>query len=225
MRTRTHRRDGMTLIEILIVITIMAMAAAAASYGLGAITKSKLRAASMRVVSAARYARHRALTTNKTVRVVMDLDQGSLGIEESNGRVTLNGEESDDEEDRVEAVDAWETAQQLVSHPDVPALGASMFSPVVDDDGDPIERCLERPLDGIRVVRFHSPHDVAPREHGRVAMYFFPNGTGERVYVVLADGRENKITVELDGLTGRPTLHTGALDPARIRSRSPRDPG
>lgn len=224
MRHRRHRRLGLTLVEIMIVIVIIALASTGVVYSVGALTRTKLRASAMRVQAAARFARHRALTQGRTVRVVFDLDTESMGIEEADSRVTLaRGGEDDGEDD--EAVDPWASAQALLENPDEPALGASSFAQITDEDGDPLPQYAIAPLDGVRILRFVTDHEPMPREHGRVAFYFFPNGTGERSYVELADARDNELTVEIEPISGRGRVHGPEFDLEDIEARRPRDPG
>lgn len=218
------RRLGVTLVEIMIVIVIIALAASGVVYSVGALTRTKLRSASMRVMAAARFARHRALTQGRTVRVVLDLDGEAMGIEESDARVTLVRDGADDEGDD-EAVNPWATAESLLANPDEPALGASQFSPITDEDGDPLSAYAIAPLEGVRIGRFISDHEPTPRERGRVAFYFFPNGTGERSYVQLQDARDNELTVEIEPISGRGQIHGPGFDLDDIEASKPRDPG
>lgn len=215
----------MTLVELMVAMLIIALAATGTMYSVNALTRSKLRAAGMRVSAAARYARHRALTQTKTVRVVLDLDEGKLGIEESSARVTLTRSDGDDDEEQPEAVDPWEAAEAIVNNPDEPTLGATSFQAITDEDGDPIARYMEQPFEGgIRITRFISPHEPEPREHGRVAFYYFPNGTGEHTFIELEDPRQNRVTVEIDPLSARGKVTNGRLDVRRVQDRQPRDP-
>lgn len=213
----------MTLVELMLVMVIISLAATGTMVSVNALARTKLRAAAMRVAAAARFARHRALTQGKTVRVVLDLDQGTLGIEEASGRVTLTRATDDDEEPEV--VDPWEAAQAIMDHPDEPTLGATAFGAICDEDGDPISRFTEQPFDGnIRITRFISPHETEPRERGRVAFYYFPNGSGEHTYVELQDPRENRLTVEIDGLSARASVSSERIDPRDVAEKQPRDP-
>lgn len=214
----------MTLVELMVAITIIALAASGTMYSVNALTRTKLRASAMRVAAAARFARHRALTQGKTVRVVIDLDDGTLGIEESGGRVTLTTPGGDDE-DEPESVDPWEAAQAIMDHPDEPTLGASAFEAITDEDGDPIRRYMEQPFEGsVRATRFVSPHEPEAKESGRVAFYYFPNGTGEHTFVELMDPRDNRMTVEIDPLSARAHVTNGRVDAERVLSCQPRDP-
>ena len=59
-RSPARRREGMTLVEILVVVVIIALIAGGITYSVSAITRSNLRSASMRVISSSRYAYSRA---------------------------------------------------------------------------------------------------------------------------------------------------------------------
>lgn len=213
----------MTLVELMITIVIIALASAGMTYAVGALTRTKLRAGAMRVVAAARYARHRALTNGSTTRVVINLDTSMISIEETAGSVGLADPNREDGSSDDEVVNPWEAAQSLMAHPDQPTLGASSFGPITDAEGNVLSRFLERPLEGCTVVEFRTPHEPAPRERGRVSFYYFPNGTGEHTYVVLRDTNDNALTVELDPMAARGHIHPGVLE--HMERRAPRDPG
>ena len=213
----------MTLVELMIAIVIIALASAGMTYAVGALTRTKLRAGAMRVVAAARYARHRALTNGTTTRVVIDLDASMISIEETAGAIGLADPNREGGSSSDEAVNPWESAAALLAHPDQPTLGASSFGPITDGEGNVLSRFLERPIEGCSVREFRSPHEPSPREHGRVSFYYFPNGTGEHTYVVLSDSNDNKLTVELDPMAARGRIHPGVLE--HYERRVPRDPG
>lgn len=232
LSTRARRagsRSGMTLIEILIVIVIVAVAASALTMGIGAITRSKLRAACMRIVSASRYGYHRAITQGKTVRVVLDMDTGMLSIDEGRAGILLtNPNEERQEGDDEDASDPWETAKARLENPLAPALGSSPFSPIVDEDGDPIARYEPSSLgDGIRVTQLMAPHLPIGQTEGRAAVYFFPSGRSEHAVVQLTDSRDRSMSVEIVGLTGRGIVHDGLFEPPEVEDTrdDPRDPG
>src|SRR5690606_40758470 len=115
--TRAPRRavEGLTLIEVMIVFVIMALAAAGATLGIGALTRTELRSSAMRVAAAASFAFSRSISTGRTVRVVLDLERDTVGLEETSGKVALSrmDERADPEEDESDmgAVDPWESAR------------------------------------------------------------------------------------------------------------------
>ena len=213
----------MTLMELMIAIVIIALASTGMTFAVGALGRTKLRAGAMRIVAAARFARHRALTNGKTVRVVLDIDTSMMSVEEASGGVTLADPNRQDGSSDDEAINPWESAQAMMDHPDQPASGTSAFGPIIDAEGNVLTRYTDIALEGCTVASFRTPHEPTPREHGRVSFYYFPNGTGEHTYVVVRDARDNKLTVELDPLAARGHIHRGELE--RIENRSPRDPG
>jgi general secretion pathway protein H len=219
----------MTLIEVLIVIVIVAVAASSMTMGIGALTRSKLRSACMRIVSASRYGYHRAITQGKTVRVVLDIDTGSISIDEGRAGILLTSPDEERQEgDTEDATDPWETAKARLENPLAPALGSSAFTPIADEDGDPIARYAPSPLgDGIRVTQLIAPHLPIGQTEGRAAVYFFPSGRSEHAIIQLTDSRDNSMTVEIMGLTGRGIVHEGLYEPTELEDTrdDPRDPG
>jgi general secretion pathway protein H len=221
----------MTLIEIMIVIIIVALAATGASYAFGALERTQLRSACMRVGAAARYAYNRSISQGSTVRLVFDLERETLHFEEAHGRVTLarvgdprrsdlaeDGEEDAD----VSAVDPWAAAQSRLESTLRPSFGASPFSPMQG------RRYEAHPLgDGIAIDRLITPHEPEPRERGRGSIYFFPGGQTEHAVVWLSDGGDRVFSVELHPLTGRTRVRPQAYEPDELLDDdgSDRDPG
>lgn len=219
----------------MVVIILMALFATGASFGLRALTKSRLRQACMTLVAASRYAYDRAIIQGSTTRVALNLDQGTIAIEEAPGFVTLaaNDDErrgnTDEEGGDHAAVDPWAAAQARLENTLAPTLGRSPFGPIVDTDGDPIRRYQPRPLnDGIRIVRVISPHELEPRVSGVASIYFFPGGLGEHTVVQLTDPGDNLYSVEIHALTGRAEVHDYAFEPDELSDDDVdelRDPG
>ena len=173
----------MTLIEVMIVIVIMALAAGGATMALSSVTRAKLRAASGRLVAASRFAYHRSVTRGRTVRIVFDMEAGSMSFEEADGRVYLrraddparmDAEEGDD----LDAVDPWSAAQARLVDTLRPTFGRSAFGPISDSDGDPIERYQAQPVgDNIRVHRVFTEDAEEPREEGPRVDVLLPQRT------------------------------------------------
>jgi general secretion pathway protein H len=226
----TRSREGMTLIEIMVAIIIVALVSTGVTYGMGLLMRTSLRSACMKILAASRFAYGRSVAQGTTVRVVLDLDQGSLALEEAHGPVALARAtdptrvamtRGDDEDappaDDGASVDPWAAAQAALSRTQQPSFGASPFAPIANDEGETIERYTAHPLGrGIRIVRLTVPHEPEPREQGRAAIYFFPGGRTEHAFVQVSDGRDGVYTVELHPLTGRGKVHTSAYEPREL---------
>ena len=134
----------MTLIEIMIVIVIMALAAGGATVALNSVTRAKLRSACVRIVAGARFGYHRSVVRGRTVRMVLDIDTGSISFEEADGRVFLARNDDDtrlelDETDAdLAAVDPWSAAQARLEDTFTPSFGRSPFGPISNEDGEPL---------------------------------------------------------------------------------------
>jgi type II secretory pathway pseudopilin PulG len=217
----------MTLIELLVAITIVALVAGGVTYGLGMVARTSLRSACMKIVAASRFAYARSVSSGQTLRVVLDLEQHQMSIEEAHGRVTLvrasDARRQEIERDAREgdesasSADPWAAAQAALSKTQRPSFGASPFSVIRDADGEPIARYQPRGLGGgIRIAKLFVPHEPEPRERGRGAIYFFPRGRTEHAVVWLGDHRDDVYAVELHPLTGRATVHPSAYEPRML---------
>jgi Tfp pilus assembly protein FimT len=214
----------MTLIEIMVVIVIMALATAGVTMALGALTRTKLRSGCARVVAAARFSYSRAISTGNTVRILIDVDEGTMAIEEAHGRVTLSRlddprrEASEEAGEDPSAVDPWVAARQRLETTIQPSFGSSPFAPIAGRNGETLRKYQTQPLsDGVRVVRLVLPHEPEPRDSGKGAIYFFPGGQTENAVVQLGDRSDTVFSVEIHPLTGRATVHDFAFEPEPIR--------
>ncbi len=165
---RRRAREGMTLIEIMIVVLIVAVAATGLSYGFGALNRTQLRAACMRVTAASRFAYNRAISRGTTVRIALDFNADMMSIEEGHGRVTLARtgdarrqrieEDAEDGTDNAAAVDPWEAARARLADTLHPSFGASPFQPISG------RRYAPQPVaEGVEIERLITPHEAEPR--------------------------------------------------------------
>jgi general secretion pathway protein H len=250
-RRHRVREEGLTLIEMMIVVALLALVAVGVSYGIGALHRTKLRSAAMDVVSASRFAYHRAITRSNTVRIAFDLDAHTIAVEEAHGHVTLDMSEDadrDEEEDRS-ASDPWARAQARLDGSMSAQLGRSAFGPIEGSDGSPMRKYLPHRLPvvesgavdpgtdpaaalalagdpEVRIYRLVTPHEPEPRETGRGYVYFFPGGQTEHAFVYLTDRGDNAYTLEIHPLTGRAVVHRGEVEPTELSDEGDvRDPG
>ena len=227
----SRRNDAFSLVEILIVVVIMALAVTGLTMGLSALGRSRLRSAGVKISAGARFAYHRAITHGKTVRMVLDFEQSTLGFEEAHGRITLRDTEradwtlEDEDEDEDGADDPWTNAQANLESAIEASIGRSPFGPITDDNGEALERYEPRPLDGVSFARLYTPHEVEPRETGKGYVYFFPGGHAEHAVVQLENPDRRVYSVEIHPLTGRAEIFPHAVEPEELTEDDLRDPG
>lgn len=211
--------EGLTLMEVMIVMVIMALAAAGATMGIGALTRSELRSSAMRVAAAASFAYSRSISTGRTVRVVFDFQQGTVGLEETTGKVALSRMDErakrDEDESDLGAIDPWEAARAKME--DGPSRARSSFGPITDREGNEIEFYKAQPIgNGIELVQVKTPHFPEPVREGRAALYFFPGGRTQRALVQIGDSSDTVYTVEIHPLTGKAKVHPFPYDPPSL---------
>ena len=216
MVTPLPRRSqgGFTLIEMLVVIAIIAVVVSGATFGIGALTRTRLRSASMKVMSAAQYAYNRSVTHGTTTRLYFDFDKQTMAVEETETPVTIANFEQLDT-DAGAAVDPWEVARERIEKPlEREIVPTSPFSPITTSRGKTIKRYQAQPLgDGIEVHAIVTPHDSGPRTSGEGGVYFFPGGTTEHTVVQLSDANDTIYSVEIHPLTGNGRIHPYAYEP------------
>lgn len=210
----TRPRDGFTLIEVILVVAIMAVVVTGATFGVGALTRTRLRSASFRVMSAAQYAYNRSVTHGTTTRLHFDFEKNTMAVEETETPVTLATFEQL-ELDTGAAIDPWELARAQLEKPlERTPTPTSQFSPITTRSGKPIKRYQAQPLgDGIEVHALVTPRDSVPRTEGEGGVYFFPGGATEHTVIQLTDGSDTVYSVEIHPLTGDGRLHTYAYEP------------
>jgi prepilin-type N-terminal cleavage/methylation domain-containing protein len=213
-----HRRApktnrGFTLIEVLLVVAIIAVVVTGATFGLGAITRTRLRSASFKVTSAARYAYSRAITQGTTTRLHFDFEKDTMAVEESETPVTLaTGDQL--ESDAGDAVDPWDLARSRLEKPLEPPQPTSPFRPITNEDGKAIERYTAQPIgDGVSLEALITPHDTEKRTEGQGSVFFFPGGFAEHAVIQLSDSSNTIYSVEIHPLTGNARIHNFAYEP------------
>ncbi len=210
-----HRLNGgFTLIEVMLVVAIIAVVVSGATFGVGALTRTRLRSASVRVMSAAQYAYSRSITHGTTTRLQFDFEKDTMAVEETEAPVTIANYEQL-ESDTGGAVDPWELARQRIEKPldrEPPPLSA--FSPITTLDGKPIKRYQPQPIgDGIEIHALVTPRDLQPRTDGEGGVYFFPGGVTEHTVIQLKDGSDTIYSIEIHPLTGDARIYPYAYEP------------
>ena len=208
---RTSR--GFTLIEVIVVIAIIAVVVTGATFGLGAITRTRLRSSAFKVMSAARFAYNRSLTQGTTTRLRFDLDKDTMAIEETLTPVTLATTEQLEDEDG-QAVDPWDLARARLEQPLTPVKPTSPFQPIANQNGKVIERYTAKPVgDAVSVHALITPHETETRTDGEGSVYFFPGGLTEHAVIQLSDAGDTVYSIEIHPLTGNARIHNFAYEP------------
>lgn len=219
-KTRYVQR-GLTLVELLIVIALIAVLGGTVLMGPGLLQGSRLKSAATSIVSGVRVGLARASQTGRPTRLVFDLDNGKLTLEEANSSVVLREHTKDGSSGAEPATDLEKKARaesdRILEGPHAPRAN---FRAVAGFNSSADEKGLARSLgNGVEFISVQTEHDDEPRTSGRAYLYFFPGGTTERSSVQLKrKGDDTGLTVTISGLTGRAKVERGRVDLPAPRS-------
>lgn len=219
--TRTARslQRGVTLVELLIVVALIALLTGSAMFGSGMLGSSRLRNAASLVLSATRLAQSRASAMGRPVRLVFDLDNARLDMQESVSRqvTRIRGTEDFPGEGLAAELEgeARKEAERVVEG-DAAKAPKTRFIPspqFVEDLGDEGKASGKTLGKGILFRQVQVARDPEVRTSGKVAVYFWPGGETERASVQLkVEHSETGLTVALSALTGRAKILAGFVD-------------
>jgi len=212
-RVPIRTNNGFTLIEVILVVAIIAIVVTGATFGLGAITRTRLRSSAYRVSSAARFAYNRSLTYGTTTRLRFDFAKNTMAVEETDTPVTLATDEQLKSE-QGDAIDPWDLAKERLAKPLNRAQPRSPFQPITTESGKVLERYTPQPVgDGISINALITPHETKTRTDGEGSVYFFPGGVTEHAVIQLTDSSDTVYSVEIHPLTGNAQIHNFAYQP------------
>lgn len=211
---RAARSRGVTLIEVLVVLALVTMLFAGIASGTGRLSGARMRAAASLVMNSVRVAITHANSRGRPVRLVFDLDEQRLILEETRGRM-LRVKDSDEGAKAGAAAatelerEASEMATRFGQGPQIPK---PRFSPVASYGRD--EQGLGRSLgQGIRYMQVQTEHDPEPIVEGRAYLYFWPGGGTEQAAIQVGRaGDFDGLTVLVTALTGRSYIERGRID-------------
>lgn len=217
------------MIELLIVVALMGLFISGIVMGLGATTNAKIKASATMIAGAVRVGFSRAASTSKSVRVVFDIDNGRISLEEGDLPMLVrrddttgtDGAEATTEQEQQ----ATQEAERLLKGPTAPK---PLFKPIsalgFEVDNPESGRELGS---GVAIRRVEVSHAEDPIVSGRAYLYFWPGGQTERAAIQL--GRKGQIsddgvvTVLVSPLTGRVRIEAGAKPMERPRDDSERE--
>jgi general secretion pathway protein H len=218
LQSRRHVR-GLTLVEVLIVVALIALLAGSVAFGPGFLRSSRLRAAATLMVSGVRTGVSRASTTGRAVRLVIDIDENKVLLEEANlrgftrqkGDVAGGAEASTEAESKARA-----ETERILEGPRAPRASFQPVASLRDPDTQSPGRELGA---GVVVTSVQTEHDEEPVTSGRAYVYFWPGGVTERAAIQLkrTDAGDEGLTVLISALTGRAQIQRGkaVLPPPR----------
>jgi general secretion pathway protein H len=206
----------MTLMEVLVVLALVAILASAITLGTGGITSGRLRGSATFVMALSKVAITRANATGRPVRIVFDIEQNRIALEEASGSRLFRVKEGEkstgagaeaatDAEKKAEAEAENFLQGARVSRPN--------FAPTkrVELGGQNVGagHSLES---GIVFRQVQTEHDIRPRTEGRAYLYIWPGGATEWASVQLQPkGKKDVLTVLISPLTGRAQIKQGAV--------------
>jgi general secretion pathway protein H len=213
---------GLTLIELMVTLALIGTVTASVVISSGAVVNSRMRGAASMIAGAVRIAFTRASATSRPNRLVFDIDNGVVILEETRDVLALKkddvagGAAAATEEER----DAIETAERIIKGPQAPR---ARFSPVRALGFDDPDTSGGRPIGkGVRFRKVETAHSPDGQTSGRAYLYFWPGGQTERAAIQLArvsstDEDNEGMTILVSALTGRVRTMAGAksMDPLR----------
>ncbi|MDP8998934.1 MAG: prepilin-type N-terminal cleavage/methylation domain-containing protein [Myxococcota bacterium] len=215
---RQGRRRGLTLVEIIVVMSIIAIISGVAIAGSMQLPSARLRRSATMLASAIKVAYTRSTATSHDLRLVMDLDQQKIWLEESNvpmlvqsaGKGSTGGADAITQAEK----DALSEGEKVLKGPPIPKprfkpIEAYGFGDVESGKGG---KSLQR---GITFRAAQTTHDDAPRTTGRSYLYFWPGGRTERASIEVrigdSDEESQTLTILVSPLTGKATIRGGAV--------------
>jgi general secretion pathway protein H len=220
MAIRRQER-GVTLVEVLIVVAIIAVMSGLAFLGSGAADSARLRRSAVMIASAIRVAYGHANATSRTVRLVFNLDNRTVGLEESQGQLWLA--KNDRTGGAAAATDAErravEEAESILKGPRAPRpsfkpVKVFGFSTEQGKQGKELER-------NIRFVQIETSHQDDAVKTDQAYLYFWPGGQTERAAIQLSIGGSTNgadvVTLLVAPLTGKAEMRKGRFNMPRPR--------
>ncbi len=210
---------GLTLIEILVVLAIVAIVMVSAVAGSMQLPSARLRKTATMITSAVKVGYTRATATSRDLRLVMDLENDKVWLEETDVPMLVQSKATTSNGGAEAVTDAERQAllegDRIVKGPPIAkpsfhAIEAFGFGDVEEGKGGkPLPR-------GIRFRQVQAAHDDSPRTSGRAYLYFWPGGLTERAAIQIRIGDSDEdyqtMTLLVSPLTGKVTVKGGPVE-------------
>lgn len=212
------RQAGITLIELLIAIALVALLTGGVASGMGAFGTTRLRTSATMILSGIRVAMTHANTTGYPTRLVFDMDQRTVHLEQANARMLRKMDDDSKEDPAAGAAAATDAEREAAAeakaildgpHEPPPQFVATDAFNVKDGAGKG-PRSLEPE---IRFKSVQTEHDSEARTEGRAYLYFWPGGGTEKAVIVLTrPGQPDGSSIVVSALTGRASIVRGTVE-------------
>jgi len=217
------------LIEIIVVVALFALFTGTVAFGMGAATNARVRSAATLVASGVRVAFSRSASTSKSMRMVFNLDDHTVMLEEADLPMLVRRDDVIGTEGAAAATPqekaAEEEAERVIKGPSAPR---PLFRPVTAFGFDAETGGNGRELGrGVVFRQIEIDHAEDPYLEGRAYLYFWPGGQTERAAIQV--GRKDDtdddsgFTVLVSPLTGRVRIVSDAISMERPRDDSERE--
>lgn len=196
---RRRGARGLTLIELMVVMLIIVVLVVAGAVTLGQMRGADADTTANVIAGAMRYVSTLAVHENRTYRLVLDMDQHRWWVEAANeddpcsrfvdradppSETPAEGEGAVADAEEIDVEDALGEA--------MPGIGATSFS-------EQENRLLKGEFEPETTVSgVLTEHHSEAQTSGRVAIYFYPNGSVERAFVWVAEETEDDGQVKVD---------------------------
>jgi len=203
--------------EVLVVLVLIALLTATITLGTGGVTSGRLRGTATFIVALSKVAITRANATGKPVRIVFDIGQSRISLEEATGSRLLRVKEGE-KSTGAGAEASTDAEKKAEAEAEGFLLGARVARPnfvptkKVELGGDNMGagRSLET---GITFRQVQTEHDTVARTEGRAYLYFWPGGATEWASVQLQPkGKKDVLTILISPLTGRSQIKQGPVE-------------
>jgi general secretion pathway protein H len=203
-----------------VVIAIMALVSGVVIGGSMQLPSARLKSSATMIASAVKVAYTRSTATSRDVRLVMDLDEQKIWLEQSDVPMLVQGKDKE----ATGGADPMTTKEEQAI-----AEGERILK------GPPIQKPRFKPIDvtgladsqvaikgrkplhrGISFRSVQTTHDDKPRTSGRAYLYFWPGGRTELASIQIRIGESDEdyqtLSLEVSPLTGKVNIKAGPVD-------------
>ena len=218
---RSVQRDlsGFSLIEVTVVIAIMAGLTGAVVVGVRGLQRSEIKRTAARLAGAMRFSFDRALTTGRTYRMVLDLDDQKYWVETTDDRFLLPL-------DKQRAIEEEEEQKRKGKDVDAPAAGAPSDPLAALGIPSDVSARMPRPrfeaykstalgtvsLDRARLLGVWTAGAEERQTEGQARLYYFPQGFAERSIIHIGTQGGVSFSLSQHPLTGKVSIEAREIE-------------